>query len=172
MKAAIFTRVSDPRKQDAENQHRDLLGWAKQQGWEVVESYTIGESAWRGKDERYMAQVYKDARLGKFQILAVWSLDRLTRRGVTALIRILDTFHTHRVKVISLQESWTEIDGPFREMFTACVATFAKFESDRQSERVKAGMERVRAQGKVLGRPPGSKDGYKRKRRGYYARYA
>ncbi|MBU2536467.1 MAG: hypothetical protein KKD83_09940 [Chloroflexi bacterium] len=38
-------------------------------------------------------------------------------------------------------------------------------ESQRRSERTKAGLARVKAQGKCLGRPPGSKDKRKRRRR-------
>jgi len=38
-------------------------------------------------------------------------------------------------------------------------------ESQRRSERTKAGLARVRAQGKHLGRPSGSKDKRKRRRR-------
>lgn len=45
-------------------------------------------------------------------------------------------------------------------------------ESQRRSERTKAGLARVRKQGKVLGRPQGSKDKVKRGRRGYLLRYA
>ena len=38
-------------------------------------------------------------------------------------------------------------------------------ESQRRSERTKAGLARAKAQGKRLGRPPGSKDRRKRRRR-------
>jgi DNA invertase Pin-like site-specific DNA recombinase len=38
-------------------------------------------------------------------------------------------------------------------------------ESQRRSERTKAGLARVKAQGKKLGRPQGSKDKKRRRRR-------
>ena len=41
----------------------------------------------------------------------------------------------------------------------------ARMESQRRSERTKAGLERAKAQGKHLGRPPGSKDRRKRRQR-------
>lgn len=44
-----------------------------------------------------------------------------------------------------------------REMFIAMSAWAAKFESDRQSEGTRAGLQRAKAQGKKLGRPPGKK---------------
>ena len=48
----------------------------------------------------------------------------------------------------------------------------ARMESNRRSERTKAGLQRAVSQGKRLGRPPGSKDRKKRSRRGYFARWA
>jgi len=48
----------------------------------------------------------------------------------------------------------------------------ARIESERRSERTKAGLVRARANGKKLGRPQGSKDKGKRRRTGYLLRYA
>ena len=39
------------------------------------------------------------------------------------------------------------------------------FKSDRRSERTKAGLERVKSEGKTLGRPQGSKDSKKRRKK-------
>ena len=47
----------------------------------------------------------------------------------------------------------------------------ARMESQHRSERTKAGLAKIRAQGKKLGRPKGSKDKKKRKCIGYLARY-
>lgn len=41
-----------------------------------------------------------------------------------------------------------------RDLMLALVGWVARFESRRRSERVKAGMERARVQGKRIGRPP------------------
>jgi DNA invertase Pin-like site-specific DNA recombinase len=59
-----------------------------------------------------------------------------------------------------------------RELIASILAWTAKFESDRRSERTKAGLERVKADGVRLGRPPGSNDKSERKRTGYLLRYA
>lgn len=45
-------------------------------------------------------------------------------------------------------------------------------ESERRSERTRAGLTRAVKEGKKLGRPQGSKDKKKRKRTGYLLRYA
>ena len=69
------------------------------------------------------------------------------------------------VKVLSYQESWTEAPGELAELLYALTGWVAKMESQRRSERTKAGLARVRAQGKRLGRPTGSKDKRKRRRK-------
>jgi putative DNA-invertase from lambdoid prophage Rac len=69
------------------------------------------------------------------------------------------------VKVISYQESWTEAPGELGDLLYALTGWVARMESQRRSERTKAGLERAVAQGKKLGRPTGSRDRKKRKRR-------
>ncbi|MFC1966846.1 recombinase family protein [Chloroflexota bacterium] len=51
------------------------------------------------------------------------------------------------------------------ELLYALSGWVARMESQRRSERTKAGLARVKAQGKSLGRPQGSKDKRRRKRR-------
>lgn len=46
--------------------------------------------------------------------------------------------------------------GPFRDAVLAILAAIAKQENVRLSERVHAGLNRARAQGKTLGRPKAS----------------
>ena len=58
------------------------------------------------------------------------------------------------------------------DLLLAIAGWVARMESNRRSERTKAGLARAVAQGKGLGRPPGSKDKKKRGPRGYLLRYA
>lgn len=55
--------------------------------------------------------------------------------------------------------------GELGELLYAIAGWVARMESQRRSERTKAGLSRAKAQGKRLGRPPGSKDKRKRMRR-------
>jgi DNA invertase Pin-like site-specific DNA recombinase len=52
------------------------------------------------------------------------------------------------------------------EVLYAIAGWIARMESQRRSERTKTGMARARVQGKILGRPKGSKD-KKRKNKFY-----
>ena len=63
------------------------------------------------------------------------------------------------------QESWTEAPGELGELLFAIAGWVAKMESQRRSERTKAGLAKLKSQGKTLGRPPGSQDKKERKRR-------
>ena len=77
---------------------------------------------------------------------------------------IVSKLSRYGVKVLSYQESWTEAPGELGELLFAIAGWVARMESQRRSERTKAGLARARAHGKRLGRPPGSKDRRKRRK--------
>lgn len=54
------------------------------------------------------------------------------------------------------------------KMVLAIAAAFAEFEKDIIRQRTLDGLARARSQGKRLGRPPGSKDRRRRKKRGTF----
>ncbi len=170
-KAGILLRVSDS-GQHTENQLPDLQAWASRRGLEVVQVYELQESAWRGAHEKMLSQVYRDARQGKFQVLLIWALDRLSREGPLATLEIVHRLGQAGVQVWSFQEPWTEAGGELLDLLLAIAGWVARMESNRRSERTKAGLQRAVSQGKRLGRPPGSKDRKKRSRRGYLLRWA
>ncbi len=73
------------------------------------------------------------------------------RRPKTLLI--LNQLTGYGVKYRSLQEQWIDSLGAFSDAIIGILATVAKFEADRMSNRVRSGLARARAEGKVLGRP-------------------
>jgi DNA invertase Pin-like site-specific DNA recombinase len=127
--------------------------------------YEETESAWKAGHQHVLASLLEDARKQKFDTLLVWALDRLSREGSLAILSLIHRLKIFGVKVISFQESWTEVPGELAEVLYAIAGWVAKMESQRRSDRTKAGLARVVAQGKKIGRPPGSKDKRKRKRR-------
>ena len=164
MKVCIYSRVSTG-QQDTTNQSVTLSEWAKQRGFEVVKVYEEEESAWKSGHQRQLARLLDDARRRRFVIVLVWSLDRLSREGALAILSLVHKLTIYGVTVISYQESWTEAPGELAELLYALTGWVARMESQRRSERTKAGLARVKAQGKRLGRPPGSKDKRLRRRR-------
>ena len=164
MKVCIYSRVSTD-NQDPTNQSAVLAGWAGQRGYQVVGNYKERESAWKAGHQRELARLLDDAQKRNFDAVLVWALDRLSREGPLAILSLVHRLKIYGVRVLSYQESWTEAPGELGELLYAIAGWVARMESQRRSERTKAGLERVKAQGKHLGRPPGSKDRRKRRRR-------
>ena len=171
-RCGIWARVSTD-DQETGNQLAELRRWAARRSLEVVAEYVIeGASAWKGEHREQLAAALADARLGKYDVLLVWALDRLDREGVESTLGLLRRFHEARAPVWSLREPWTETaDAHTAELLGAIYAWMARAESARRSERVKAGLARRKAEGKPVGRRAGSQDRRPRRRSGYVARW-
>ena len=163
-KGVIYSRVSIE-EQSTANQVNVLTDWANTRGFTVVEVYQEQESAWRDGHQRELARLLRDAHRGRFSIVLVWSLDRLSREGSLAILQLINNLSRLGVKVLSYQEPWTEAPGEIGELLYALTGWVARMESQRRSERTKAGLARVKANGRKLGRPLGSRDKKKRRRR-------
>ncbi len=164
MKVCIYCRVSTG-DQDTANQLQVLTDWADQRGFEVIKIYEEEESAWKAGHQKKLSTLIADARMRRFQAVLVWALDRLSREGALAILSLVQKLSICGVRVLSYQESWTEAPGEIGELLYALTGWVARMESRRRSERTKAGLARVLAQGKKLGRPKGSKDKKRRRKR-------
>ena len=166
-KVVIYLRVSSS-EQSVENQLPVLEQWINIRGHKLVDIYQEAESAWRSGHQRELARLKDHAQKRKFDIVLIWALDRLSREGAAAILNLVSTFKVYGIQVISYQESWTEVPGEIGEILYAIAGWVARMESQRRSERTRAGLARVKAQGKRLGRPPGSKDKRRRRRRQWF----
>lgn len=151
MKTALYLRVSTT-EQDTANQLPALENYAKCHDLNITQIYQENETAWRNGHQTQLAQLLEDARMGRFQVVLVWALDRLSREGALAILSLVDRLKRHGVKVISHQESWTEAPGELAEVLYAICGWVARMESQRRSERTRAGMERAKLEGKPVGR--------------------
>jgi len=174
MKCAIYCRISTA-EQDIENQMQVLKDFADRRGFEIVKIYQEEESGWRAGHQKELARLTEDARAGKFKIILVWSLDRLSREGPLAIMTLVDRLSKYGVKVISYQESWTEAPDELYDILLAIAGWVARMESQRISERTKAGLERARKYGTKsgigIGKRGKDKPSTHRKRSGYYKRW-
>jgi DNA invertase Pin-like site-specific DNA recombinase len=171
-RAAVWIRVSTAH-QVTENQVPDLEKFAAHHGYELVERYELSESAWNGgKDggeyRATMQRALDSAWRGDYEVLIVWALDRLTREGAEGALRILRQFRERGCTVVSVKESWLNGSPEIQDVLVSFAGWVAQQESTRRSERIKAGLERRKAEGKpVGGRRPGAKDRGKRRTDGY-----
>ena len=156
MKAVIYSRVSTDEQNNA-NQVEQLTAWGKARGFAISEIYHESESAWRNGHQKELARLCKAARTHRFDTVLVWALDRLSRQCVRAILELIHNLNTWGVKVYSYQEAWTEAPRELGELLYALTGwgVVAEYESKRRSERTKAGLERLKAAGKTLGRPLG-----------------
>jgi len=115
----------------------------------------------------------EDANKRKFDLLLIWSLDRLSREGISNTLGYLERLKRNGIALKSLQESWLDTrDEGLGQLLLAIFSWVAQQERKRIVERTRAGLLRAKRQGKRLGRPAGSKDAKKRRKSGYLLRYA
>jgi len=149
VRAAIYARVSTT-DQTAENQLLELRRYCEARGW-AADEYT--DEAVSGSNERRPAldRLLADARRRRFDVLLVWRLDRLGR-NLKHLITLLEDMQALGIAFVSMGEG-IDATTPAGRLQMNILGAIAQFERDRLRERVCAGLARVRAQGRRLGRP-------------------
>jgi DNA invertase Pin-like site-specific DNA recombinase len=155
MRVALYTRVSTQNKgQETANQLLQLRECCHAQNLSILVEYEDHESG--GKSERTaFQQMLRDAAARRFDILFFWSLDRLTREGTLATLKYLELLESYGVRWRSLTEPWIDSAGPFRDVIISLLASLAKQERVRISERVRAGLTRAKQYGTRSGRSIG-----------------
>lgn len=156
MRIAIYARVStDDKGQDPENQLTQLRAWCASGGHEIVREYVEHESGRKGTSKRKaLAALFDDASKRKFGLVLFWALDRFSREGMVPTIVHLQRLQSYGVAFHSYTEPHLATDNELvRDVVLAVLASLAKAEGLKVSERTKAGMARARAQGKRIGRP-------------------
>ena len=156
-KVALYSRVSTDR-QTTENQLIELRAVAERHGWSIVDEYIDqGISGAKGRDKRpEFDRLLKDAARKRFDLIASWSVDRLGR-SLQDLVGFLSEIHAKKVDLY-LHQQGMDTTTPAGKALFQMMGVFAEFERAMIQERVKAGLERARAQGKQLGRPTVSAD--------------
>jgi DNA invertase Pin-like site-specific DNA recombinase len=149
MRAALYVRVSTA-DQAPENQLLELRRYAQARGWTTVEFVDHGVSG--TKDRRpALDALLKDAKRRRFDLVAVWRLDRLGR-NLRHLLTVIDELAALGVGFVTLGEG-IDTTTPAGRLQLHVLSAISQFERDRIAERVRAGLERARSQGKRLGRP-------------------
>jgi DNA invertase Pin-like site-specific DNA recombinase len=152
-RTAIYARVSTrERGQDTQNQLHQLREFAERQGWLIVSEFVDYESGSTDDREQFQA-MFQAASRREFDVLLFWSLDRFSREGVFETLTHLNRLTGYGVHYRSFTEQWFDSCGIFRDAVISIMATLAKQERVRISERTRAGLERARREGKTLGRP-------------------
>lgn len=155
IRAALYARVSTVGKgQDVGLQLDELRQVAAQRGWQVAEERVYVDDGVSGAKETRPAldRMMADAQAGRFELVAVWKLDRLGR-SVQHVLGLLDQLGSQGIQFVSVRDPGLDTTTPAGRLFTAIIAAFASFERDIIRERVIAGVRRAQAAGKHCGRP-------------------
>lgn len=153
MNCGIYARVSTRDKgQDFTNQLIALREFVTKQGWTIVSEY-IGQQSAKNGDRDAFQRMFQDASQRKLDVLLFWSLDRLSREGAFETLQYLQRLTGYGVTWRSFTEQYLDSTGIFKDAVIGILAAIAKQERIRLAERTRAGLERVRREGRRLGRP-------------------
>jgi DNA invertase Pin-like site-specific DNA recombinase len=152
-RAAIYLRVSTL-EQTTANQEHELRQIAERAGWDVVKVYKDhGISGDKGREKRpAFDALWNDANGRKFDVVMAWSVDRIGR-SLQDLVGFLAEIHALKID-LCLRQQGIDTTTPGGKALFGMMGVFAEFERSMIQERVRAGLERARREGKRLGRPP------------------
>ena len=150
MKTAIYARVSTD-GQTTDNQVLELRKASERMGWTVGEVFADTISG--AKSKRPQLDLLMQSVIRKeFDVVMIWDVSRLGR-SLQHLVTLLSEFHSKGVDLYIHQQGIDTTTPGGKAMFQMC-GVFAEFERGMIQERVKAGLQRAKDQGKRLGRPP------------------
>jgi len=152
-RVALYARVSTKdKRQDTENQLAQLRQFCETQRWTMVQEY-VDRATGKHSDREQFQRLFQDASQRKFDLVLFWSLDRFSREGVRETLNHLERLTSYGVNWRSFTEQYLDSCGIFKDAVLGILATIAKQERVRLSERTLAGLARARKQGRIGGRP-------------------
>jgi DNA invertase Pin-like site-specific DNA recombinase len=159
-RVCIYVRVSTT-KQTVENQIQVLKEYSDRCGYQITQIYSDnGISGSKGRQDRPgLDQMMKDGVQRKFEMVLVWSVDRLGR-SVSDLVQIMKEFNELKIDLYFNQQSIDTSTSSGRMVF-GIFGCISEMERNLISERVTVGLQRAVSQGKKLGRPTKMNDGMK-----------
>jgi DNA invertase Pin-like site-specific DNA recombinase len=93
-----------------------------------------------------------DCRRRSVDLVVVWKFDRFAR-SLKQLVNALDLFRQLGIGFVSCTEA-IDTSLPHGEMLFQIIGAIAQWERSLIAERVRAGLQHARNEGKKLGRPP------------------
>lgn len=149
-----YIRVSKD-DQDLTKQRHLLLEYGQQHKLLIDEFIEIEISSRRHQSERRIPELIDKLHAG--DLLLVAELSRLGRNMLETL-NIIHELTQKGVKIIFIRQPELSTNGPHTQLLLAIYSYFAETEREFISIRTKQGLAAAKAQGKLLGRPKGSRN--------------
>jgi DNA invertase Pin-like site-specific DNA recombinase len=150
-RVALYTRVST-NDQHPEMQRQELVEYVKRRGWRVCKEYCDKGVSGTKEHRPALDALLEDCRHSKIDVVIVWKFDRFAR-SLNQLLHALELFRKLGIGFVSCTEA-IDTSLPHGEMLFQIIGAIAQWERSLIVERVKAGLQHARSQGKKLGRPP------------------
>ena len=152
IKAALYLRVSTD-GQTVENQRIALEALCERKGWTVAAEFSDeGISGSKGRDKRPgFARAIREARGNHYDVLVVWSVDRLGRSTLHIAEAMAELSGAN--VALFVEQQGIDSTNPHGKAMIQMAAVFGELERSLIVARVKAGLDRARKAGKMLGRP-------------------
>lgn len=152
MRVAVYARVStSDRDQDPETQLMALRDYCAAQGWEIAGVYVDQASARDLAHRTGWKRLIDDAARRRFKAVVVFKLDRAFR-SVKDMHDTLAVWDALGIQFKSIREQF-DTGTAVGRLLLNLLAAVAEFELEMIRERVKAGMDRARREGRRIGRP-------------------
>jgi site-specific DNA recombinase len=138
--AAIYTRVSSEMQlagHSLQAQLDECISLAKQKKWNVIAHYTDEAISGKTTERPAFQQMLADAEAGKFQVIIIHKLDRLTR-SLTDLLLTMHAFDQADVRVISATELF-DFTSPIGKVILALLGALAQWYLDNLATEIRKG---------------------------------
>ena len=158
-RAVIYSRVSTLNGQTVDNQLKVLREVAEKKGLEIVKEISDeGISGAKGRDQRKgFDDLIKGAVRKEFDIILVWDVSRLGR-SLKHLVSFLEDVQSAKCDLY-IHQSGIDTSTASGKMMFGMLSVFSEFERSLIRERVIAGQQRAKSEGKHIGRKSNLTDG-------------
>ena len=156
VRCAIYTRVSTDQGLDQDFNSLDAQYDASQAyirsqahaGWTMLRSkYDDGGFSGGNTDRPALQRLLDDVRAGKIDVIVVYKVDRLTR-SLADFAKLVELFDKHDVSFVSVTQQFNTTTSMGRLTLNVLLS-FAQFEREVTSERIRDKIARLQAQGPV-----------------------
>jgi DNA invertase Pin-like site-specific DNA recombinase len=147
-----YLRVSGDR-QDSENQRYQLLKYANENNLRIDQWVDETISSRQSLERRQLSKVMSELKEG--DTLLVSEISRLGR-SMLEVMAILNNLMQKKVKVWSLKEKYRLGDDLNSKILAFAFSLAGEVERSMIAARTREALQRLRAEGKTLGRPKGS----------------
>jgi DNA invertase Pin-like site-specific DNA recombinase len=152
-RVAIYLRSSTSRQDSGlAVQREDLTEYiSRKKGWTLTKEYQDKGISGATDMRPALDELMRDARRGRFDVVAVWRFDRFGR-STAHLLNSLNEFQALGIDFLSLNEAMDTSTPAGRMLYSVCAA-MGEFEREIIVSRVRAGVARAKENGTRFGRP-------------------